>query len=77
MTPTETLDQTRHAGPPVMRAICTVAGGLAGGVFIGGALGLWVLPGSNFGAEVLTLKAGLTAFLVMAGTTLISAARQA
>lgn len=77
MAQIETLHRTSAAAPMVLRALCTVSGGLTGGFFLGGALGLWVWPGSSFAAEVLTMKAGLSAFLVMAGTTLISAARGA
>ena len=77
MAPIDTLHRTSAAAPVVLRALCTVSGGLTGGLFLGFALALWVWPGSSVAAEVLTMKAGLSAFLVMAGTTLISAARGA
>ncbi|MFP4043964.1 MAG: hypothetical protein ACLFTP_05275 [Rhodosalinus sp.] len=48
---------------------------LNGGALFGAAVGLWLLPGSNLGADVLVMKAGLTVFLALAGLTLLACVR--
>jgi hypothetical protein len=48
---------------------------LNGGALLGAAVGLWLLPGSNLGADVMVMKLGLTVFLALGGLTLLACVR--
>jgi putative copper export protein len=68
----ETSDRALFASDgPLMRAILSV-NGLA---LLVAAAGLWLLPGSNLGADLLLMKLGLSVFMVLVAVTLLARAR--
>jgi hypothetical protein len=58
------------ADGPLMRGILS----LNGVALLAAAAGLWLLPGSNLGADVMLMKLGLSAFMVLAAFALLARA---
>jgi hypothetical protein len=73
MALTESQDRPAAPAPtPLTRALFVVNGsGL-----LAAAGGLWLVPGSNLGADVLLMKLGLSLFLALGGLTFLSASRK-
>ncbi|MWD25865.1 hypothetical protein E0K89_000020 [Aquicoccus sp. SCR17] len=65
-------DRRREAvGLAVFRTISTIFGSL----LLAAALGLWILPGSNWSVELLLVKAGLTGLFGLGGVSFLQSAR--
>ena len=52
---------------PFMRAVLS----LNAGTLLAAVAGLWLLPGSNLGGDVMLMKLGLSAFMLLAALTLL------
>ncbi len=65
-----------HRPCGVEQSAFSIFGRIVGAALVASALGLWVLPGSDYSAELLLIKLGLTLTMALIGVTLYVAARR-